>query len=222
MNSKIVIAALALGATLAFPGAALAQHGGGSHGGGSRGGDSHVGAAHASSGYHAPAVSHGSYSHVGGRFNYGGHHFYGGPFYRHSYFYPRYGRFYGGLALGLFVGSLPYYYDTFYWGGVPYYYNDGTYYRYNDGVSKYEVVAPPYSEQAAAATESASNAKLFVYPKKGQSEDQQRTDRFECHQWAVNETGVDPSKGEPAAQNKEGDYRRAEVACLTGRDYSVR
>ena len=33
---------------------------------------------------------------------------------------------------------------------------------------------------------------LYVYPNKGQSETQQEQDKFECHQWATKETGVDP------------------------------
>ena len=35
---------------------------------------------------------------------------------------------------------------------------------------------------------------LFVYPTKGQSQAQQDKDRYECHTWAVQQTGVDPSK----------------------------
>lgn len=39
----------------------------------------------------------------------------------------------------------------------------------------------------------------FVYPKAGQSEQQQSQDRFECHQWAVQQTGFDPSTAPPVA-----------------------
>lgn len=39
---------------------------------------------------------------------------------------------------------------------------------------------------AAAATEP------VVYPSKGQSEEQQERDQYECHEWATKETGVDP------------------------------
>lgn len=39
----------------------------------------------------------------------------------------------------------------------------------------------------------------FVYPKAGQSEQQQSKDRFECHQWAVQQTGFDPSTAPPVA-----------------------
>ncbi len=34
---------------------------------------------------------------------------------------------------------------------------------------------------------------LFVYPAKGQSNEQLATDRYECHRWAVQESGFDPT-----------------------------
>ncbi len=34
---------------------------------------------------------------------------------------------------------------------------------------------------------------LFVYPTKGQSPERQNRDRYECHAWAVQQTGFDPS-----------------------------
>lgn len=36
--------------------------------------------------------------------------------------------------------------------------------------------------------------KIFVYPNNGQSPEQTDRDRYECHVWAVQETGVDPSR----------------------------
>ena len=38
---------------------------------------------------------------------------------------------------------------------------------------------------------------LFIYPQRGQSPQQQQQDRFECHQWAVQQTGFDPMMGPP-------------------------
>jgi hypothetical protein len=43
------------------------------------------------------------------------------------------------------------------------------------------------------------HAQQFVYPAKGQSAEQQKKDEHECHQWAVQQTGVDPSKPQPQA-----------------------
>ena len=42
-------------------------------------------------------------------------------------------------------------------------------------------------------------AQQIVYPAKGQSAQQQKKDEGECHQWAVQQTGVDPTKAAPAA-----------------------
>ena len=40
---------------------------------------------------------------------------------------------------------------------------------------------------------------LFIYPTQGQSQEQQDQDRFECHNWAVQQTGFDPANP-PQAQ----------------------
>ena len=34
----------------------------------------------------------------------------------------------------------------------------------------------------------------YVYPAKGQSQEQQQKDQYECHEWAVQQTGFDPSQ----------------------------
>ena len=41
---------------------------------------------------------------------------------------------------------------------------------------------------------------LYVYPAKGQSQAQQDKDRYECHSWAVQQTGFDPSQPTSTAQ----------------------
>jgi hypothetical protein len=38
--------------------------------------------------------------------------------------------------------------------------------------------------------------KIFVYPAHGQTADQLDRDRYECHVWAVQQTGVDPSRSD--------------------------
>lgn len=40
---------------------------------------------------------------------------------------------------------------------------------------------------------------LFVYPAKGQNQAQQDRDRYECHSWAAQQTGFDPTRGSMAA-----------------------
>ena len=39
----------------------------------------------------------------------------------------------------------------------------------------------------------------FAYPNGGQSQEQQANDRFQCHQWAVSQTGFDPTMAPPVA-----------------------
>jgi hypothetical protein len=49
---------------------------------------------------------------------------------------------------------------------------------------------------------------IYAYPAKGQSQAQQDRDRYECHSWAVKQTGFDPSRAQavasdtPAASNQ--------------------
>jgi hypothetical protein len=59
---------------------------------------------------------------------------------------------------------------------------------------------------------------LLVYPAKGQSQTQQDKDRYECHTWAVKETGFDPSKPQTAASNSAGSqqYQPSQPHVLKG------
>jgi hypothetical protein len=41
---------------------------------------------------------------------------------------------------------------------------------------------------------------IMAYPTKGQSAEQQKQDRYECHVWASEQSGYDPTKGPPPAQ----------------------
>jgi hypothetical protein len=132
------------------------------------------------------------------------------------------------------VPVLPFGYSTLWWGGVPYYYANNYYYAWDSGAGQYQAVEPPSeANPASAATpgNGATNASnnwtdLFAYPKAGQSTQQQATDRAECHKWAVVQSGFDPSqptgdKPNEWAARREG-YLRAETACLTARNYSVK
>jgi Glycine zipper len=46
----------------------------------------------------------------------------------------------------------------------------------------------------AAATALAQSDDVFMYPAKGQSQAQQEKDRYQCHSWAVQQTGFDPTR----------------------------
>jgi hypothetical protein len=207
-------------AALAMSAPAFAQHGGG--GGGHAGG----------------AVGHGGYGggHYGGyggyHGGYGGYHGgYGGYGYRGGWGYGwrgGYGGYYGpwgwgGLGLGLYFATLPLYYSTVWWGGVPYYYADDTYYRWDGTVNQYETVSPPPGLQAPAAGQSSAGSELIAYPKNGQSQEQQGKDKYECYRWAADQTGFDPTQpGGGSAPGRRADYSRAQAACLEGRGYSVK
>ena len=66
----------------------------------------------------------------------------------------------------------------------------------------------------------------MVYPRNGQSTDQQASDRYACYRFAVAESGFDPlasSSGGPTggAEQRSADYSRAQAACLESRGYAV-
>lgn len=123
---------------------------------------------------------------------------------------------------GLVVPALPADVVLMTIGGVSYYHYGGVYYvREPEG---YRVVEQP--DEAAPVTDPVSTD-LFVYPRKGQSAEQQASDRLECHEWAADQTGYDPTLtgGGGSAQSraqKRSDYLRAMTACLEARGYSVR
>jgi hypothetical protein len=54
-------------------------------------------------------------------------------------------------------------------------------------------VAPPPRTYAVPAP---PPQRVFVYPANGQSAEQTDRDRYECHIWAVQQTGVDPSRAD--------------------------
>jgi len=201
--------ALALSGLLAFGStAAIAQHGGGGHAiGGFHGGGY--------GGYHG-----GGYGYRAG-YGYHGGYGYRGYGYRGGY----YGYGWGlGLGLGLYFATLPLYYSTLWWEGVPYYYADNTYYRYDGAARQYQTVAPPEGLVSENATQSPVGTDLMAYPKNGQSEEQQKQDKYECHHWATTQSGFDPTQGAApsGSAGKRTDYMRAQEACLEGRGYTVK
>lgn len=123
--------------------------------------------------------------------------------------------------VGLFVPSLPPYYATIWVAGVPYYYANEVYYAHR--ASGYVVVDPPREEPSQTPPPA---EQMFVYPRLGQDEKQQADDKYACHQWAVSQTGFDPTQptGGTQAQRSEkrADYQRAMGACLDGRGYTVK
>ena len=62
----------------------------------------------------------------------------------------------------------------------------------------------------AALLPALAQADLMVYPAKGQTSDQLSKDRYECHAWAVNQSGFDPSNAQ-AYQASPQPQQKGEV-----------
>ena len=63
--------------------------------------------------------------------------------------------------------------------------------------------------------------KLYVYPAAGQSEAQTSEDRYQCHVWAADQSGHDPTLGAGSRDDAQS-YTRAFTACMEGRNYVVK
>jgi hypothetical protein len=150
--------------------------------------------------------------------------------------------------VGVVIPALPPFYTTVWVGGIPYYYADDVYYVQTPqgfmvaAPPPQDVVVeqppagatPPYVEQptqapppppsAGAQAPATPTQQVFAYPQHDQSVEQQAKDRYECHTWAVSQTGFDPSRPQPGGGTltQTDDYRRAMGACLEARGYTVK
>ena len=166
---------------------------------------------------------------------YGGYGGWRGSAWRGGYwrggFWP--GAYYG-AGFAWFLPVLPLAYATYWYGGNPYYYANDVYYTWNPTYDGYVATDPPPVADPSGASGSAdvgspppvdagaqsgpgpggpTPGQIFMYPKNGQSAEQQATDRAECQKWASEQAGQ-------VAQNGS-DYNRAMVACVEGRGYSA-
>jgi len=218
-------------------GNAAGSHSGGGHSGGGHSGHSYSGGGHSGHSYFGGGHSGRSYSGRGYRGSYyGGYHgrYYSGYRGYYGYHYGHYGYWYGGWWfpwVGI-IPFLPFYYQTVWIGGYPYYYADGEYYA---PTTNGYMVVNPQSQDVNAQSQAASpqtgqqstvepSTKLFIYPRNGQNEKQQADDRYQCNSWAVGQTGYDPTKPADATSSlqKKADYQRAMGSCLDARGYSVK
>ena len=151
-------------------------------------------------------------------------HYWGGGYWN-GVFWPRVWCCSVGFAW--FLPVLPYGYTTFWWGGVPYYYWNNVYYGWSPDDNGYVVTDPPpvagtdSTDSTGAYSDFAGGADVYLYPRNGQSDEQTQTDRYECHSWAVSQSGYDPTRPSQHPSGK-ANYRRAMIACLDGRGYSAR
>jgi hypothetical protein len=121
--------------------------------------------------------------------------------------------------IGVVVTDLPAFRTVVTIGGIAYLYANGVYYRERpDG---YEVVPSPIVGGSEGGAQ-----RSYVYPSLNQSAEKQASDEYECHRWAVDQTGFDPSTSATGqaggGTGSRGDYARAQRACLEGRGYTVR
>jgi len=126
---------------------------------------------------------------------------------------------------------LPLAYATYWYSGVPYYYANDVYYTWNPDYSGYTATDPPPAAADSSGTDASgsaapgggdavagdASAQIFMYPKNGQSQEQQSTDKRECQEWAVGQTATQAESGTASGS----DYRRAMMACIEGRGYSA-
>jgi hypothetical protein len=106
-----------------------------------------------------------------------------------------------------------------YWGGYrPYYYPWGPTFGFGVTVAPQPVHSHDHEAQPSSQQQ---GFKLYVYPAGGQSDAQLSEDRYQCHVWATNQTGYDPTQGAGKREDAEG-YTRAFTACMEGRNYVVK
>lgn len=124
---------------------------------------------------------------------------------------------------GIAVPFLPAATTVVWVGTVSLYYAGGVYYRWQPDQQRYVVAeAPP----ATAVTLDRADVPdlLYVAAERGQSAVEQADDRYQCHRWALDQSGFDPAEpGGGVAANayaaRRDDYRRALETCLRSRGY---
>lgn len=123
---------------------------------------------------------------------------------------------------GVVIHDLPSWRTALVIGGLAYFYVNGVYYR-ERSEGGYEVVPAPLAQPDPPGPD-----RSFVYPRQGQSAQQQASDEYECHRWATTQSGFDPTgaatgqSGTTVSTSSRSDYQRARSACLEGRGYTVR
>ena len=146
-------------------------------------------------------------------------------FYSGGYWYRSHGGNYVVVAppYGVRVGYLPPYAREVWEGGALYFLVADTYYQYLADTQEYVVVNPPAVAPSVPAVAPPGNAyDVVAYPMYGQGQEQQDQDRYQCHRWAVSQSGFDPATATYAPPANIADtYRRALGACFSGRGYSI-
>ncbi|GLK91530.1 DUF6515 family protein [Pseudomonas turukhanskensis] len=144
-------------------------------------------------------------------------------YYADGYWYRPYGPSYIVVTppYGVRVRTLPSYAEQLWIGSALYFIAAGTYYLYQADRQEYVVTSPPTQVTSNNGWQG-NGYDVVAYPARGQGQAQIAQDRYDCHRWAVNQSGFDPSQAAYApAPNVADIYRRSLGACLAGRGYSV-
>ena len=146
-----------------------------------------------------------------------------GGFWPHAYY---------GAGFAWFLPVLPLAYATYWYGGVPYYYADDVYYTWNPSYDGYVATDPPPVADSSGSGDVGAPApdagaqnpgpgpggpiagQIFMYPKNGQSAEQQASDRAECQKWATDR----PDKLRRMAPTTIARWSRAWKDEATARD----
>lgn len=135
--------------------------------------------------------------------------------------------------IGLVVPALPPFATTVSSEGANYVYANDTFYRARPELGGYQVVNDPTAGTARTAapelqpSEPPIGSSMTVYPRNGQTAQEQSRDHYECYRFAVAQTGYDPMRanaGDAPAKIAElqSAYDRAQSACFEGRGYTIR
>jgi hypothetical protein len=155
--------------------------------------------------------------------------------------------------IGITTPVLPPYSTTVWLAGVPYYYANRVYYAQSpqgyvvvpepvgaamtspppnaspatsNGVIELGPITPspqPKPPPPPSSANAGTGAQLYIYPRQGQSVEQQAKDRGECHDWTLKQIGGDRSiQSNAQSLERSPDYSRAIGACLEARGYTVR
>jgi len=71
----------------------------------------------------------------------------------------------------------------------------------------------------AVAGATAQTSGPYIYPSKGQTQEQENRDKYECYQWAVSQSGFDPSK--PSATSMSPQQQQGQAVHGAARGAAV-
>ncbi len=94
-------------------------------------------------------------------------------------------------------------------------------------IAQYVGTSPAQPGGPPATPSTVVSGDFSIYPKNGQTHDQQSADLYQCYSWAKGQTGFDPTQANGGVasdqvSSRREQYRRAMTVCLRARGYDVR